>query len=186
MAETVMSFDEFDLVAMTVDDLPLVIEWRSRPAVHEWYGGRPVTVEEIRKRHLESPDPVSRCIVHLDGAPIGFLQFYEYIDAWKQAIDLRSNEEAWGIDLYIGEPDLHGQGIGTRLVSGVAQRLADGPGPDRVVIDPHVGNTAAVRCYQKAGFAKVRLMPSYERVRGEWRDAWLMEWQPHSHDRLAD
>ena len=122
----------------------------------------------------------------VDFSPIGLLQFYEYIEEWKPAIDLGPEEEAWGMDLYIGEPHLHGQGIGTRLVSGVAQRLAQGPGPNRVVIDPHVGNVAAVRCYEKAGFAKVRLMPSYERVRGEWRDAWLMEWRPPSPERLAD
>ncbi len=170
-----MAFDGFTLVPMTVDDLPMIVEWRRRPEVHEWYGGRPVTEEEIRTRHLESADPVTRCIVHLDGQPIGFLQYYEYIDEWKSAVDLPPGEEAWGIDLYIGEPDLYGKGIGARLVRGVAERLTSECGAARVLIDPHVGNLAAVRAYEKAGFHKVRLMPSYERVRGEWKDAWLME-----------
>lgn len=179
MPEPVMEFDGFTLVALTEADLPLIVGWRSRPEVHEWYGGRPVTEQEIRSRHLEGPESVTRCIVHLDGGPIGHLQFYEYIDEWKAAIGLQPDDHGvWGLDVYIGEPALHGRGIGTRLVRGLAERLVSDHGAARVVIDPHVGNEAAVRCYQKAGFRKVRLMPSYERVRGEWRDAWLMEWHP--------
>lgn len=175
VTEPVMAFDDFVLIPMTGDDLPMIVEWRSRPEVHEWYAGRPVTEDEIRKRHLESTDPVTRCIVHFEGEPIGLLQFYEYIEKWKPAIGLSPDEEAWGLDLYLGEVHLHGRGIGTRLVRGVAERLISDHGATRVLIDPHIGNTAAVRSYEKAGFRKIRLMPSYERVRGEWRDAWLME-----------
>jgi aminoglycoside 6'-N-acetyltransferase len=36
------------------------------------------------------------------------------------------------------------------------------------------GNTRAIRCYEKAGFQKVRLLPRNELRDGEWRDAWLM------------
>ena len=177
MPQPVMSFDGFSLVPITEADLPRIVAWRSRPEVHEWYGGRPVTEDEIRRRHLASDDPTIRCIVHLDERPIGHLQFYEYIAKWRPAIGLGPGDDGvWGIDVYLGEPDLHGQGIGTRLVRGVAERLVADFGARRVVIDPHVGNAAAIRCYQKAGFVKVRILPSYERIRGEWKDAWLMEW----------
>jgi len=173
-----MEFDGFVLIPMTGDDLRLIVEWRSQPEVYEWYAGRPVTENEIRKRHLESPDPVTRCIVHLDGEPVGFLQFYEYIDKWKPAVGLEPDEQAWGLDLYLGEVRMHGRGIGTRLVRGVVERLITDYGATRVLIDPHVGNIAAVRSYEQAGFRKIRLMPSYERVRGQWKDAWLMEFTP--------
>ena len=144
------------------------------PAEAGWFGVD-LTEQDGQWWHLESTDPVTRCIVHFEGEPIGLLQFYEYIEKWKPAIGLSPDQEAWGLDLYLGEVHLHGRGIGTRLVSGVAERLISDHGATRVLIDPHVGNTAAVRAYEKAGFRKVRLMPSYERVRGEWRDAWLME-----------
>jgi len=186
MPDPVMAFDGFTLIPMAADDLPQIVKWRNRPEVHNWYGGRAGTADEVRTRHLESTDPVTRCIVHLDGEPIGFLQFYEYIEKWKPAIDLKTDEEAWGIDLYLGEPRLHGRGIGTRLVRGVAERLVSEHGAARVLIDPHVGNVAAIRCYQNAGFRKTRLMPSYERVRGEWRDAWLMEWTGERGKPLAE
>ena len=185
MAEPVMEFDDFTLTPLTAADVPLVVEWRSRPEVYRWYGGRPVDEEHIRTRHLESDEPVHRCIVRYRGDPIGYLQFYEYTDEWKPAVGLAADEEAWGIDLFIGEPHLHGKGVGTALVRGVAERLAAERGAERVLIDPHVDNQAAIRAYQKAGFRKVRLLPSYERMRGEWKDAWLMEWNG-SADRAAD
>ena len=173
-----MSFDGFELVPITEDDLSMIVEWRRRPEVHEWYAGRPVTAGEIRTRHLESGDPVTRCIVHLDGRPIGHLQFYEYISEWKPAAGLGPGDEGvWGIDVYLGEPSLFGRGIGSRLVRGVAERLIADHGAARVVIDPHVGNTVAVRAYEKAGFRRIRLLPSYERIRGEWLDAWLMQFE---------
>jgi len=173
-----MEFDGFTLTPITEDDLPMIVEWRRRPEVHEWYAGRPVTADEIRRRHLEADEPVTRCIVRLHGEPVGHIQFYEYTEEWKPAVGLGPGDEGvWGIDVYLGEPALHGRGIGSRLVRGVAERLVSEHGASRVLIDPHVENLAAVRAYEKAGFRKIRLMPSYERVRGAWRDAWLMEFE---------
>jgi aminoglycoside 6'-N-acetyltransferase len=48
----------------------------------------------------------------------------------------------------------------------------------RVTIDPHVSNHRAVRCYEKAGFRKVRLLPRQELHEGEYWDCWLMVAEP--------
>lgn len=173
-----IEIDGLTLRPLTGEDVSTIVAWRARPEVHQWYGGRPVTEDEILLRHIHSTEPVTRCIVETEGRPIGFVQFYEYLRDWKPAIGLGKNEEAWGIDLFIGEPELHGVGIGSRLVGGIAAYLASEHGARRVVIDPHVGNTRAIRAYEKAGFRKVRILPSYERLRGRWHDAWLMEWNP--------
>jgi aminoglycoside 6'-N-acetyltransferase len=173
-----VAIDGFVIRPLVIDDVPLIVTWRSRPEVHEWYGGRPVTEDEILVRHIHSTEPVTRCIVEMDGEPIGFLQYYRYIREWKPAVGLRKSEDAWGIDLFIGEPHLHGTGIGSRLVRGVAEFLADEHDATRVLIDPHVGNVRAVRAYEKAGFRKLRVLPSYEQIGDRWHDAWLMEWTP--------
>ena len=51
-------------------------------------------------------------------------------------------------------------------------------GHHRITIDPAPENEAAVRSYEKAGFARVgTLTRAYrEPHSGEWRDELLMEW----------
>jgi aminoglycoside 6'-N-acetyltransferase len=178
VGDTVADFGDLTLRNLSRGDIPLLVEWRAHPDVHEWYGGGPRTTDHFERRYFAENDPIERCIVILEGRPIGYLQFYEYTDDWRPAIGLGADEEAWGIDLFIGETELHGRGIGSRLVAAVAAWLAVQRGASRVVVDPHVKNERAIRAYRRAGFRKVRLLPSYERVRGVWRDAWLMEWRP--------
>ena len=43
-----------------------------------------------------------------------------------------------------------------------------------VTTDPRVANPRAVRCYEKAGFERVRIVPYHEFHEGEWCECWLM------------
>jgi len=40
----------------------------------------------------------------------------------------------------------------------------------KVVLDPHVTKPRAIRCYEKWGFRKVKLLPRHELHEGERRD----------------
>jgi aminoglycoside 6'-N-acetyltransferase len=44
----------------------------------------------------------------------------------------------------------------------------------KIVIDPHVDNTRATRCYEKVWFVKVKLLPAHELHEGKYSDGWLM------------
>ena len=57
------------------------------------------------------------------------------------------------------------------------RHLIDERGHHRITIDPAAANAAAIRAYEKAGFAPVGLMRSYERDvgGGGWHDGLLME-----------
>jgi aminoglycoside 6'-N-acetyltransferase len=35
----------------------------------------------------------------------------------------------------------------------------------------------AIRCYEKAGFTNIKLLPKHESHEGEYKDCWLMEFQ---------
>ena len=56
-----------------------------------------------------------------------------------------------GIDQFIGEADMLGQGHGTRFIGAFTRHLL-AQGAPRVVIDPDPENLAAIRAYEKAGF----------------------------------
>lgn len=108
-----------------------------------------------------------RLTIEVDGVVAGLIQFLE-----EQAPKYRHAT----IDLFL-DPVLHGRGLGTDAVRQMVRHLVEDRGHHRITIDPATGNTAAIRCYEKAGFKPVGVMRRYERLTGsdEWRDALLME-----------
>jgi aminoglycoside 6'-N-acetyltransferase len=131
------------------------------PEVARWWGepdtGFPFT---------DDPD-ATRLVIEVDGAVAGLIQFSE---------ELEPKYRHASIDLFL-DPALHGRGLGTEAVRRVARHLIDECGHHRITIDPAAGNAAAIRAYEKAGFAPVGIMRSYERdARGDgWHDGLLME-----------
>jgi aminoglycoside 6'-N-acetyltransferase len=167
------------------DDVPLLAAWLRDPAVGAWWEGTTIAYDDAYVRaemlHADDETHVTQAIVELDGEPIGFQQWYTLAGEPETMVEygLVADDRAFGIDQIIGESRLHNRGIGTRQVRAVAAWLlgSDGPGARRVLTDPVVENLRAVRCYEKAGFRKVRVVPDHEEIDGLPRDSWLMEWQ---------
>ncbi len=115
-----------------------------------------------------SDEPEStRLAIVLDGALVGMIQFSE---------DPGPKYRHATIDLFL-DPAVHGQGVGTEAVRRIVRHLIDERGHHRITIDPSVGNSSAIRCYEKVGFRPVGVMRRYERrlSSDEWRDGLLME-----------
>ena len=109
----------------------------------------------------------TRFTIVVDGAVAGLIQYWEEREPrYRHA----------GIDLFL-DPALHGRGIGSEAVRRIVRVLFEERGHHRIVIDPAVANTAAVRAYEKAGFKRVGVTRRSERdVGGDgWHDALLME-----------
>jgi aminoglycoside 6'-N-acetyltransferase len=85
-------------------------------------------------------------------------------------------ENVYGTDQFIGEVEYWNKGIGTLLVSSMVLFLTEENNAERVVMDPQTGNTRAIRCYEKCGFKKVKILPKNELHEGEYRDCWLIEY----------
>jgi RimJ/RimL family protein N-acetyltransferase len=69
-----------------------------------------------------------------------------------------------GIDLYIGELDLVGQGIGKSMIQQFVEEVIKPSYPEEtaVVADPCIDNPASVRAFEKAGFTKGIIKPDDE------------------------
>lgn len=93
----------------------------------------------------------------------------------KSELGYDVGERIYGIDQFIGEPSLWARGIGTLLVSSMADFLFSQCGATRIIMDPKVRNGRALRCYEKCGFRQVRLLPNHELHEGVMQDCWLME-----------
>ncbi|WP_171168868.1 GNAT family N-acetyltransferase [Streptomyces sp. I05A-00742] len=115
-----------------------------------------------------------RCLVMLErGRPVGFLEYRTEADPELDHLLDHIQVNA----VVVADAADRGRSVGTR-----ALRLFAGSvfaaGRHRVTAAPPPGNRAAVRCLEKVGFQQVGLMRAYERHRGSWRDALLMDLVP--------
>ncbi|WP_026692073.1 GNAT family N-acetyltransferase [Peribacillus kribbensis] len=158
-------------------DIPLLAKWLSDPAVLEFYEGRDNSFdyERVRNVFFKGEEEERKCMVEYEGQEIGYIQFYP-LDKETRALYGYREGVVFGIDQFIGEPSYWNQGIGTLLVRSMVQFLVEQENADRVVMDPRAGNSRAIRCYEKCGFTKVKLLPKREFPEGDYHDCWLMEY----------
>ena len=159
------------------EDKPLLVSWLSNPGVLEYYEGRDqfFDLEKVDSVFYSSDDDEVKCIVEYEGKSIGYIQYYELDQATKKEYGY-SMEKVFGTDQFIGEVNYWNRGIGTILVTSMTEFLINQLHADKVVMDPQVWNERAIRCYEKSGFKKVKLLPKHELHEGEYRDCWLIEY----------
>ena len=150
-------------------DYALMSAWLSDPRVLEFFDGRdnPLSIRDARQKYsprIMGEENTTPCIIENDGDAIGYVQFYP-----------KDVQDVWGLDQFIGIPDKWSQGLGTRIVRLMLDYLFTNKHASRCVLDPQVLNLRAIRCYEKAGFQKARLLRRHELHEGELRDCWLME-----------
>lgn len=146
---------------MTEQDLPLLHEWLQQPHIVEWWGGeeRPRHLGETRARYLPrtlAQEGVTPYIAMLGDEPIGYAQSYVALGSGDGWWEDETDPGVRGIDQSLGRADLLGRGIGTRHVSGLVERLFADPAVTRIQTDPSPTNLRAIRCYEKAGFRRLR------------------------------
>lgn len=157
-------------------DQHLLVKWLSDSAVLEFYEGRdiPFDLEKVIKEFYGPEDDVKKCIAEFKGTPIGYIQYYQVTPETSTLNYYDGKETIYGIDQFIGEPAYWNKGIGTLLVRSMVGFLKKQRAADRVIMDPQVTNDRALRCYEKCGFKKVKLLSKHEFHEGEYRDCLLM------------
>lgn len=133
--------------AVTIDDLALLKQWQSRPHVAQWWDDEDWLDEEDLK-----DDRVARWIVGQQGKQIAYMQDYT-VHGWDNHPFFHLPKGSRGIDQFIGEPDMIGQGHGTAFINERMHALFDAGAP-AIATDPHPENKRAIAAYQKAGFER--------------------------------
>ncbi|HET6692410.1 MAG TPA: GNAT family protein [Miltoncostaeaceae bacterium] len=144
---------------MARGDADALLAIHGAPAVRAWWGAPP-------DGFPFDDDEATRFTILVDGAVAGLIQFYEEHDpAFRHAT----------IDVFL-DPGVTGRGHGTAAIRLLVRHLLDDRGHHRVTIDPAVDNAAAIRAYEKVGFAPVgTLHAAWRDDDGAWRDLLLME-----------
>jgi aminoglycoside 6'-N-acetyltransferase len=106
---------------------------------------------------IQGNDPTYHYLAEIDGRPIGMFQHYQIADDPEYAEALALGEDAVGVDLFIGAPELIGRGHGPAMLRQFLRDVAfPFHGLDVCVIGPSVKNVAAIRAYEKIGFRALR------------------------------
>lgn len=129
----------------TLDDLPMLRRWQAEPHVREWWSDdEPFDAADL------ADSRVCRWIVSHDRRPFAFRQDYD-IHGWGAHPLDALPPGSRGIDQYVGDPAMTGQGHGPAFIARrIAALLAEGA--PAIGTDPHPGNARAIRVYQGLGF----------------------------------
>jgi aminoglycoside 6'-N-acetyltransferase len=145
------------------DDHELIVAWRNRPHVREWWDpdDPPLTVEAAMAEFREAADPshpTVTCIIEQSGNPVGYLQFYPWDGEreYLEEVGLTLPAGAWGLDIFIGEAGLLGQGLGSQAVRLISDHLFAEENATAVALATEAGNTRAQAAYVRAGMRSVQ------------------------------
>jgi AacA4 family aminoglycoside N(6')-acetyltransferase len=144
---------------MTEQDLPMLHDWLSRPHIVEWCGGERPTLAQVRRDYMPgvlARQQVTPYIATLDGEPFAYAQSYVAKGAGDGWWEDETDPGVRGIDQSIAYPELLGIGLGTKLVRALVDLLFGDPAVTKIQTDPSPNNHRAIRCYEKAGFRRVK------------------------------
>ena len=181
-------FQNGDLALRLMQDAPeeyeRLLNWLSDRRVAAYYDGLQCrhTQQSIRQKYgprVRGEEEVTPCIAEYEKRPIGYMQFYPVVDNYdcRGLVDFSSYKRPMAIDMFVGEPDLWNKGIGSSLLCCLCAYLAQSLGVDAVFIDPKTENVRAIRCYRKAGFVPVCVIPKREEMDGKLWDNLILCWQ---------
>ncbi|MBT4791348.1 MAG: GNAT family N-acetyltransferase [Halobacteriovoraceae bacterium] len=136
-------------------DLPIIERWLQNPHVKEFWDDGESWEESYEKYVLKTlSKTVKQFLIYCQDRPIGYIQFYwasKVGDGWWEDIA----DDVVGIDQYIGEADMIGQGHGTKMISEFIKLLICNYKISKIITDPVPSNTRAIACYEKCGFKQV-------------------------------
>jgi RimJ/RimL family protein N-acetyltransferase len=146
---------------LTLTDLPSMHRWLNMPHVRETYGlGRlpsPSDVAEEYGSMVGGQGGTFPYVIHLGGRDIGYLQTYRIAEHPAYAREIGVDDESAGLDLFLGEPDCVGRGIGPLVIDRFVREVIFATTPAvAVVADPSSSNRRSVRAFEKAGFRRWR------------------------------
>jgi aminoglycoside 6'-N-acetyltransferase len=164
-------------------DYALFVRWRNEPHVAEWWttddDPTPISPEHVVENYgprTEDASWVTSCIISLGERAVGYVQFYPWDSETDAAEEMGVPviPGSFGLDIFIGEPDVIDRGVGSRVVALLARHLFDTRDATAIALLTPVGNARAHRAYEKAGFRKVKQTLDTDVVDGERRMSWLM------------
>lgn len=153
VSETIYLREVFD----REDEYRMLHKWCSNYSVYKYFEQRILSYDEIvskyKKRTQKDCDICTEIIVSKNN-PIGLIQYNEMDFDDKKYFSLDNYNKVANVDMFIGEYNYQGLGIGSLVINYIGDYLIRNY--DCVVLIPEVENINAIKCYEKSGFKKIK------------------------------
>jgi aminoglycoside 6'-N-acetyltransferase len=143
-------------------DFPLLGRWLAEPHVARWWNHE-TSLEAVHRDFgpaARGEEPAEDLLALLDGRPFGLVQrcrladYPEYRDELAPVTEVPDG--ALTIDYLIGDPELTGRGVGSRMLRAfVAQTWDDHPGATSIIVPVVAANRPSWRALENAGLRRV-------------------------------
>ena len=169
---------KIDLVAVSMDYLPLYRKWFNDPEVTDMLGDTKYPFSEGREREWIEQQQVPKddrrafTVVTKKGRPIGNAGFNE-IDPLNKYVVL---------GIAIGEKDFWNKGYGEDTIATLMKFAFEELGMHKVELGVHSTNKRAIACYKKCGFVLEGCEREHDFYEGKYIDSLRMgilrkEWE---------
>lgn len=141
---------------LELEDLQLLHKWLNEGPVLEWYSKKPLTFEEVKEKYtprIEGKTKTDHYVISHGKKLIGYIQTYRVTDypEWNQYVE--AGADAAGLDLFIGENEFRGQGLGSQIIRAFLKQVVfKDPTLVTCISGPDPRNIASKRAFEKAGF----------------------------------
>jgi len=151
---------ELSFKPLSAEDLPLLHGWLNRPHMRPFYQKTPISFEQVVEKYtprIENKVPTSSHVVFVGERPIGKIQCYKTADYPEYAHEI-GVFDGISVDLFIGDPDFLGKGIGKTLLHSYLAQIAfpKFPKEKKCYICHEKNNLAALTCSKSVGFTFLR------------------------------
>jgi aminoglycoside 6'-N-acetyltransferase len=145
----------YEFRKVTRADYPMLARWLAEPHIGGWWGA---PEEEIALIDEDIDDgPTDMRIVCHEGRPFAYVQDWDaHFENAPHYAHLPPGTR--GIDTFLGEPSMLGQGHASAYLRQRALALLAAGCPN-VAVDPDPGNLRAIHAYRAAGFRGDAILP---------------------------
>ena len=133
-------------------------EWYHNDLVSKWFkiGEMLPTVEEVTEKYIpyiSGEKPTQAYIILIDCVDVGYIQKYFISDYPDFNEYVQTDDNAVGIDLFIGHRDYIYKGYGKYIIIEFLKNYVFSEArSDKCIIGPEPKNISAIKAYEKAGF----------------------------------
>ena len=157
-----MNEGNIDFKPLEEKDMPLFFTVKKPHIARCWKSDKYEEFAEKYRQGKAVENYVSPFIMYLNKKPTGYIQYClvdKADDGWWRK---QQGQPAGtvGMDVIIGETEYIGRGLGTVLVTKFVEKIFKETNATKIIIDPDPTNIAAIRCYERVGFKRVREIDS--------------------------